>query len=293
MGTSSLDNGSEIPGMIHGWLAEVARDLLRPGADEEIRACLARYAAGAECAEELERLGRRHPRRFRARIEEMLARVRGSASERLSRLAPSDVDTGSPTTPQAAEAVFAWAIRQAPAVRAGLADELRPYALELCQNVLPRALASNEAGPIKAALELVEAWGKALPLPDPRPWLRHPDPEVRARALRILLYAPLPWDPAPEVLAAFEDESAEVRAAACLAAARLRLEGAVPALVCLLRSGAPGQAQAAAGALAEMGPPGLKALGAELSAAWEPGAAAAALGALEQLKGSHYGYARL
>ena len=191
------------------------------------------------------------------------------------------------------EHVFTLAISQRPAIRSVLAGEMAAHALTLAETAIPDALRSQDAGSVAAALELIEGWAKALPLPDLPPLLRHDQPGVRARALRALPYASSVRSLDAEVLGALRDESAEVRAAACLAAARLRLEPALPAIIECLRELEPGPARDAALALAEFGQEGLAALEREVRLGWSPATAAAALEAVESVQTEHYGYARL
>lgn len=191
------------------------------------------------------------------------------------------------------EQVFALAISQREAIRSALAAELTPHALALAETAIPLALRSQDALEVAAALELIEQWAKALPLPDLPPLLRHDQSEIRARALRVLPYASNVRSCEPEVLGSLRDRSAAVRAAACSAAARLRIQPALPAIIECLREPAPGLARDAAFALAELGPHGLAALEREMRSAWSPGTAAAALEALERVRTERSGYTRL
>jgi hypothetical protein len=278
---------------------------------EGLRACLARYAAGVECGAELENWRASDSKRFRSLLAEMLNHVRGAAFERLALLAAREgvaatpaagLEQGPPASEVeararvssgsriAVEEVLGWAVRQTQAVRAALAEDLRPHALILGERAIPAILETGDAEALKGLLEFVETWQKALPLPGVQEWLRHRDPQVRVRALRVLHYVAAGGEAAPEVLWALTEESGEVREAACVAAARLRLMAALPLLAGLLRSGEVQAAKAAARALTEMGACGLEVLRAELAAAWSPEVAAAALEALEELKTSRYGY---
>jgi HEAT repeat protein len=191
------------------------------------------------------------------------------------------------------EQVFTLAISGRPAIRSVLAPELAPHALALAETAIPAVLRSKNAENIAAALELIEGWGKALPLPDLPPLLVHDESVIRARALRALPYTSSVRSLDAGVLRALRDESAEVRAAACLAAARLQLEPALPAVIECLREPEPSVARDAALALAEFGQAGLAALESEVRLGWSPAMAAAALEAVESLRNECYGYARL
>lgn len=314
--------------------------------DAGIRDKLASHAVGTDRLGELECLYRKHGGALERLLVEMLPCVRGTARERLSRLA---VELGlvarwqgqtSARKPQVrkqalarlvllsggvadavllaalvdpqesvrvevsrallraggrrdVEEVFASVTAQPAEIRAALAEDLRPHALTLCESAIPEILRSNETERLKAVLELLEGWGKALPLPDLLPLLRHPDPDLRARAFRVLPYVATVRSLEPEILRALQQDDTRVQAAACLAAARLKIESALPLLVACLRDPDPDLALAAACALAEMGSSGLLILEDQLSSVWEPETAAAALKAIDRARTSHYGYTQL
>ena len=191
------------------------------------------------------------------------------------------------------EQAFELAVTQPPSIRSALSAELAEHALTLAETAIPAVLRSGNAEHIAAALELIEGWGKGLPLPDLAPLLMHEQPAIRARALRALPYASSEHSLEAGLLRALRDEAAEVRATACRAAARLQLAPALPAVVECLREPEPGVARDAALALAEFGPAGLVALEREVRLGWNPAMAAAALEAVESLRNERYGYARL
>ena len=314
--------------------------------DAGIRDKLASHAVGTDRLGELECLHRKRGVALERLLVEMLPCVRGTARERLSRLAvelglvarwqqqtlsqkpqvrkqalarlvllsggvadaillAALVDSQESVRVEASRAllraggrrdveeVFASVTAQTPEVRSTLAEDLRPHALMLCESAIPEILRSNHPERVKAALELLEGWGKALPLPDLLPLLGHPDPDLRARAFRVLPYVATVRSLEPELLRALRQEDERVKAAACLAASRLRIESAVPLLASCLRDPDADLALAAACALAEMGSSGLLILEDQLTAGWEPEAAAAALQAIDRVRSSHYGYARL
>ena len=61
-------------------------------------------------------------------------------------------------------AVFHTAVRDSLLMRAVLTEALRPHMLALCELGVPEALASREPKHVRTALEIVRAWGKALPI---------------------------------------------------------------------------------------------------------------------------------
>jgi HEAT repeat protein len=191
------------------------------------------------------------------------------------------------------EQVFALAIQRPEAIPPALASELARHALVLAQTAIPAALRSRDAREVATTLELIERWAKSLLLPDLPPLLRHPQSEIRARALRVLPYASSMHSCEPDVLGALRDCSADVRAAACFAAARLRLQPALAAIVECLREPDPALARAAAFALAELGRHGVAALEREMRSSWRPETAAAVLETVECIRTERCGYTRL
>jgi hypothetical protein len=189
------------------------------------------------------------------------------------------------------ETVFAFAVRASLLTRAILADELRAHALVLCERALPESLRFGDRDQILIVLEMIEAWGRALPLKDVTPLVRHADREVRARALRVLTFVERAQNLQAEIVEQLRDEDPRVRGAAAFAAGRLAIESADVPLASCLRDPHPEVALAAGFALAELGPAGVAVLEREISACNRP-AALVALEALERLKIGRCDYAR-
>jgi HEAT repeat protein len=154
--------------------------------------------------------------------------------------------------------------------------------LALCALGLPEALAGQEPKYVRTALEIVRAWGRALPIPV-RPLLEHDDPGVRTAALAILPQVGCPRDHESEVRRLLSDAHEGVRAAAAEMAGRLRLVSALPDLRRCLRDGGPESSVAGAYALARLGPEGCDLLEHEILYS-RTSSAAVALEAIEQLK---------
>ena len=189
------------------------------------------------------------------------------------------------------ERVFAFAIRTSLLTRVVLADELRAHALILSEGAIRDCLRSGDRDRILIVLEMIEAWGRALPLPDIVTLVRHVDRDIRVRALRVLPFVAGSHDLQAEILERLRDEDPSVRAAAAFAAGRLMVDSADGLLADCLRDAHPEVALAAAFALAELGPIGVGVLEREIALPCRP-AAVAALEALERVTIGRCDYAR-
>jgi HEAT repeat protein len=185
--------------------------------------------------------------------------------------------------PEDIEQVFDLAISGSPLIRILLAEDLRRHCAALCEYAIPQVLASGDSGRILVTLDLLAGWERALPLAGVDDLLANSDREIRIRALRLAPFVPVSAATAAALTRALEGDDVELRIAAAQAAGRLKMAGAAPALALCLRRGAPELARAAAGALAEIGPPGWVTL-VELSSNPHPVAADAAREALGRVK---------
>lgn len=190
------------------------------------------------------------------------------------------------------ERVFDFAIRAPLLARAMLADELRPHALTLANDIIPSRLESGNRDEVLVTLELIEAWGRALPLPGVSCLLLHDHWEIRARALRVSPLVTNARHIEEGILARLHDNHARVRAAAAFAAGRKMMRSADTLLADCLRDPHPEVALAAGFALAELGPTGVQALEREIVSSHRA-AAVAAVEALERVKIGRCDYARL
>jgi hypothetical protein len=171
--------------------------------------------------------------------------------------------------------VFAVAMELPLLLRAIVIEDLRPHAPRLSKQAIPEALGCGDPARVRAALEVLEAWGRALGVEHVRGALGHARPEIRAAALRLLPLAPPASEVEEEILRGFDDPEPRVAAAAAFAAGRLRLLPALARLARALESGDERLALAAAGALAEIQPAGWRVLERAVIQAGPPGAAAA------------------
>ena len=179
--------------------------------------------------------------------------------------------------------VFGLVVNGSLVARMVLAEDLRPYALELAQEAVPAVLESGEPRSTRAALDVLRAWGKFLPLPQVYPLLRHPDAGVRVAALQILPLVPRLPQLEIEVLHALNDPVEAVRAMALRMAAKFGLSNALPQLVRCLHDQDAQTAATAAHALAQLGADGRRILEQEMVTGHQL-AASAALEALQRLQ---------
>jgi HEAT repeat protein len=186
--------------------------------------------------------------------------------------------------PEEIERVFELAISPNLLTRIVLTEDLRRHAIELCREAVPAVVRSKDPRRIRALLEVLVGWERAIPLQNLREFLSYPDRNIRILALRL---APL-LSATPEdrlaIIGALQDEDAEVRMLAVATAGRLKMEEAVPELVRCLVQGPGHPARQAAAALATMPPLGWRALE-ELGANPNPVTAQAARDALRRVGG--------
>ena len=156
--------------------------------------------------------------------------------------------------------VFRLAASQSLLIRILLAEDLRRHATELCERVIPDVLAAENYQVVVAALQILVAWERALPLSDLHRLLASNHREVRLEALRLAKLVPLTTENRSALLRFLREGDEEENTIAALTAGRLRLQEALPALARCLRTGTSELAAIAASALAEMPPKGWQTL---------------------------------
>jgi HEAT repeat protein len=176
--------------------------------------------------------------------------------------------------------VFRLAVSQSLLIRILLSEDLRRHATELCERAIPEVLASDNYVQIVAALQILVAWERALPLPDLHKLLESNNRDVRLEALRLAKLVPLTAEIRSELLRFLREGDEEENTLAALTAGRLRLQEALPALARCLRTGTSELAGIAASALAEMPPKGWQTL--QQIAGGEDSAALIAAAALDR-----------
>lgn len=243
----------------------------------EIQDALALQAIGNDESSRLRSLLIRSRRDVEAGVASALATLLGDARARVRDVAGA-LGLGQADDPQRLDAMFAAAAAGNLRRRAMLVEELEPHAVSLASDQIPRALASTDSSSVIAALDMLRAWKRMLTVPNVELALRHYDAAVRVRALQAWPY--VPNAPPSAVGEALHDPDAAVRAAAAVAAGKLRLVELSGALVEALSDPAPEVASAASFALAVV-PDGLARLQQVVSSGNRP-AAGVAFEALEK-----------
>jgi hypothetical protein len=154
------------------------------------------------------------------------------------------------------EKLFNAALSQALLIRILLTEELRRYAVPLCEHAVMRALTSEDKERVLACLEMLVAWERAVPVPDLHTLIDSSDRRIRIQALRLAPLVPLENADLGAIIRVLVGNDAEAAVAAAVAVGRLRFEEALPGLARCLRSGRADLARAAAEALAQMPPKG-------------------------------------
>lgn len=211
-------------------------------------------------------------------IAAMAATLRGSSRERVLKLG-RELGVTAPESEERLEQLFARAAGGNLLERAIAAEELEPDAQRLAEVQIPRALRSDDAARMLVALQMLEAWKRAVPVPEVERGFYHRNPAVRAAAVRALPYAAA-GDSAASVRFALHDPDPEVRRAAAETARKLRLGDLLDILVDNVRDRDRSAALAAAFAVAVMedGPGRLQ----SVVASGDRAAAAVAFEALEK-----------
>lgn len=213
-----------------------------------IQQSLALEAAGQDQLRNLRSLMRRSRRDMEEGVTGFLATIRGNASDRIVAVARA-LDIETPGAHDRLERLFSKAASGNLLVRAATTEELERYANELAPAQITKALTSSDLLRTRAALDMIVAWKRVLPVRNVEPLIHHPDPEIRASALRAL-----PWVEATNAVHAvatgLSDRDPSARIAAAGTAARMRITAAVPQLAEILARDDREVALAAAFALA-------------------------------------------
>lgn len=195
---------------------------------DELQQALALEAAGQDQLRHLRSLQRRSPRDVEHGIADFLAAVRGQASARITTVAKKlGIETRD--APDRLERLFAAAAGGNLLIRASITEELEPDAAQLAGAQIARALTSSDASRVLAALDMLRAWKRVLPVRNVEVLLHHESAAVRTAALRAL-----PWvesiDAQRTVRIGLRDLDPLVRIAAAESAARMQFADAVPQL---------------------------------------------------------------
>jgi hypothetical protein len=156
--------------------------------------------------------------------------------------------------------VFLLAVSGSLLIRVLLAEDLRRHATGLCERTIPEVVAGDNLRATVAALQILVAWERAIPLPNLHKLLESQNREVRLEALRLARLVPLTAENRTALLRYLREGDEEENTIAALTAGRLRLQEALPSLARCLRTGTSELAAIAASALAEMPPKGWQTL---------------------------------
>ena len=181
------------------------------------------------------------------------------------------------------EYVFALAIQTSLLTRIVLTEALRDHALELAAGPVGEALHSDDAHRVRATLEILVAWERAIPLEELREFLEHRDRDIRVLAFRLASFVSFNFESRLALVRSLHDADAEIRGLAIIAVGRQKMTEAIPELALCLRREGLEQARHAARALAALPPAGWRALE-ELSASSNPVTALAAGEALARAR---------
>jgi len=186
---------------------------------------------------------------------------------------------------QFVEAIFSLAIKQCLLTRIVLTEDLRHYATPLAAGPARAALRSGDAQAVRAALEILVAWERAIALEDIRDFLENRDREVRILAFRMAAFTTVNAQSRLALVRCMNDPDLMIRAMAIAAVGRQKMTEAIPELARCLRREALEEARLAASALADMPPLGWRTLE-ELSVSDNPPTALAAREALARTRSS-------
>ena len=156
--------------------------------------------------------------------------------------------------------VFRLAVSQSLLIRILLAEDLRRHASELCEHSIPEVLGGRNDRESIAALQILVGWERALPLANLHRLLDSSNRDIRLEALRLAPLVPLTSENRSSLLCLLRQGDEEEITVAALAAGRLRLQEALPALARCVRIGTAEQARIAASAMAAMPPKGWQTL---------------------------------
>ena len=179
--------------------------------------------------------------------------------------------------------LFALATQPNLLTRIVLTEELRRHALALAAGPVREALRTGDAPRVRATLEILVAWERAIPLEELREFLEHRDRDIRVLAFRLASFVTVNLESRLALVRSLRDADAGIRGLAIIAVGRQKMTEAIPELAFCLRREGLEQARHAAGALAAMPPQGWRTLE-ELSESSNPVTALAAGEALARAR---------
>ena len=152
--------------------------------------------------------------------------------------------------------LFALAIQPNLLTRIVLTEDLRRHALALVAGPAGEALRSGDEPRIRATLEMLVAWERAIPLEEMREFLEHRDRDIRVLAFRLASLVTVSLESRRALVRSLRDADAGIRRLAIIAVGRQKMTEAIPELALCLRTEGLELARQAAAALAAMPPQG-------------------------------------
>jgi HEAT repeat protein len=150
------------------------------------------------------------------------------------------------------EHVFTLALSPNLLTRVVLTEDLRRHAMELCAGPVRTVLRGENMQRVRAALEILVAWERAIPLDDVREFLEHYDRRIRVQAFRLAPLVAANFVTRLALVRALHDSDQEIRTLAVIAVGRLKITETMPELALCMRDGDLDLAHHAAEALAAM-----------------------------------------
>ena len=181
------------------------------------------------------------------------------------------------------EQLFGLALQPDLLTRIVLTEELRRHALALAAGPVREALRGGDTLRVRATLEILVAWERAIPLEELREFLEHRDRDIRVLAFQLASFVSVNFESQLALIRSLHDEDAGIRGLAIIAVGRQKMTEAIPELALCLRREGLEQARHAAAALAAMPPQGWTTLE-ELSGSSNAATALAAGEALARAK---------
>ena len=122
------------------------------------------------------------------------------------------------------EELFHAALSQSLLIRILLTEELRRFAVPLCERAVMKALKSDDRERVLACLEMLVAWERAVPVPDLHALIDSSDRRIRIQALHLAPLVPLEPADLGAILRALVGDDTDAATAAAMAAGRLRFD---------------------------------------------------------------------
>jgi hypothetical protein len=148
--------------------------------------------------------------------------------------------------------VFELALAPNLLARIVLSEDLRRHAMTLCDGPVRDVLRTEDLPRVRAALEVLVSWERAMPIEDVREFLDHRDRGIRVLAFRLVPLVPANLDTRRALIRALNEDDTEIRTLAVVAVGRLKMTETKPELARCMRDGDLSLARHAAAALRAM-----------------------------------------